>query len=313
MDDLIANWLDYLRAERGLSLNALLAYERDFRLFQNYLGENRLSVDEVTPAHISEFLLDQKEKDKSVASITRYLQSIRGFYKFHINEGRLSNNPTRAIQLPKKPQRLPKVLDMEQMQTLLTTRIRPTSIPKAKKSEPRQKITEEKAVRYLAAFELLYATGMRVSELANLKDHQIDMSASFVRVFGKRNKERIVPFGRYAHAVLTRYLKLRDEVRKRVLVGGGKDYLFTSSKGGRMSRTTFWSQLKKIGTAAGITKNISPHVLRHSFATHLLQNGADLRVVQELLGHADIGTTQIYTHVDRTHLIDAHRKFHPRG
>lgn len=312
MDDLVATWLDYLRAERGLSQNALMAYERDFRLFQEYLGKNQLSVDQVTSSHISDFLLDQKENNKSVASIIRYLQSIRGFFKFHVNEGVLKANPTTAIALPKKPERLPKVIDIPQMQKLLNTGFKPQPLPKSKVAPSRRKIGEERSLKYMAAFELLYATGMRVSELADLRDNQIDMQASFVRVFGKRRKERIVPFGRYAHAVLTKYIALRDQVRKKVLTGGGKDYLFTNAKGGRVSRVTFWAQLKKVGALAGLNKNLSPHVLRHSFATHLLQGGADLRVVQELLGHADIGTTQIYTHVDRTHLIEAHRKYHPR-
>lgn len=312
MDDLVANWLDYLRAERGLSQNALLAYERDFRLFQAYLHQNQLSVDAVTGSHISDFLLDQKENNKSVTSIIRYLQSVRSFYKFHVNEGLLKSNPTTAIALPKKPERLPKVLDIGQMQKLLNTGFKPKPPSKTKVAPSRQKIAEERSLRYMAAFELLYATGMRVSELADLRDNQIDMQASFVRVFGKRRKERIIPFGRYAHAVLTKYLQLRDDVRRKVLVGGGKDYLFTNAKGRRISRGTFWSQLKKVGVMAGLSKNISPHVIRHSFATHLLQGGADLRIVQELLGHADIGTTQIYTHVDRTQLIEAHRKYHPR-
>ncbi len=192
------------------------------------------------------------------------------------------------------------------MTKLLTTEERPSN------NKP-SKARVERTLRYMAAFELLYATGMRISELADLKDNQLDLQDGTARVFGKRNKERLVQVGSYAKNILRRYLEMRNTVRKKVLVGGGNDYVFTSSEGGKISRSTFWGNLRKAGVRAGLNKNVSPHMLRHSFATHLLQGGADLRVVQELLGHADIGTTQIYTHVDRTHLIEAHKRFHPRA
>ncbi|MCG3203678.1 MAG: Tyrosine recombinase XerD [Elusimicrobia bacterium] len=226
-------------------------------------------------------------------------------------ENLLPRNPAENIPLPKKPYRLPKTLQVSDVQRLLTP-TEPLS-PTTRSDSRQNKIKEERTLRYLAAFELLYATGMRISELADMKDHQIDLEAGHARVVGKRGKERLVPVGRYAQNVLSRYLALRNQVRSKILVGGGNDYLFTSSKGGRMSRSTFWTNLHKAGIKAGLNRPVSAHVLRHSFATHLLQGGADLRVVQELLGHADIGTTQIYTHVDRTHLIEAHKRFHPRA
>lgn len=266
----------------------------------------------VTATFISDFLFFEQEKGKKAASLIRYLQALRHFFRFLVVEGLAEKNPAQILPLPKKPQRLPTVVSVDDMQRLLTT----SSIkaPKNLHATPfARKRNEERSLRYLAAFELLYATGMRISELSHLKDNQIDMDAGYVRVFGKRNKERIVPFGRYAQNVMERYRVLRDQVRKKVLVGGGNDYLFTSADGGKISRSTFWTNLKKTCQRAGLHKKVSPHTLRHSFATHLLQGGADLRVVQELLGHADIGTTQIYTHVDRSHLVDVHKKFHPRG
>ncbi len=299
-----------MRVERGLSENALDAYRRDIDLFLQFLSRSNQSISSVRSSDISEFLFDEQEKNKAASSLTRYLQAIRHFFKFLVAENHLEKNPAELIPLPKKPQRLPKVVNVSDVQRVLTTRAKPASVSIDKASQRRR---EERVLRYMAAFELLYATGMRISELVNLKDNQLDLKDGFARVMGKRNKERIVPVGRYAQSVLSRYLELRNSVRKDVLVGNGDDYVFTSAEGGKVSRSTFWTNLRKISVAAGISKKISPHVLRHSFATHLLQGGADLRVVQELLGHADIGTTQIYTHVDRTQLIEAHKRFHPRA
>jgi integrase/recombinase XerD len=308
----LSQWLDYLRAEKGLSQNALKAYERDLKLFHSYLLRSNLAFVQSDSQTISAFLLNEKDRNKSVSSLTRYIQSLRSFYRFHVLEGRLRSDPTKTLTLPRKPQRLPKVINVEEMRRLLSL---PLSAARSRKRDERRenKFGEERFLRYMSAFELMYATGMRVSELAHLQDHQLDLQAGFVRVFGKRGKERIVPFGHYAQIVLNRYFSLRNELRKNVLVGEGKDFVFTSPRGGKISRNTFWVNLKKLGLAAGLKKNLSPHMLRHSFATHLLEGGADLRVVQELLGHADIGTTQIYTHVDRSHLIEVHKKYHPRS
>ncbi len=300
-----------MRVERGLSQNALDAYSHDLSLFLSFLKSTHVAIDAVKPSNISDFLFDQQEKGKAASSITRYLQAVRHFFRFLVGEKFVARNPAESIPLPRKATRLPKVVNVGDVQRLLTAR---APIPDAKGgSASVRKRREERTLRYMAAFELLYATGMRISELVNLKDNQLDLSAGFARVFGKRGKERLVPTGRYAQGVLSRYLALRNDVRKKVLVGGGNDYVFTSAEGGRLSRSTFWTNLRKASGSAGLNKNVSPHMLRHSFATHLLQGGADLRVVQELLGHADIGTTQIYTHVDRSHLIDVHKRFHPRA
>jgi integrase/recombinase XerD len=309
--DSVARWLEYLRVERGLSHNALDAYRRDTALFTQFLKDQQAPIEAVTPLLLSEFLFFQHDSGKSAATLTRYLQSIRSLFKFMVGEGMLEKNPALAIPLPKRPERLPKVINADDARQLLSTPspLKPLSSSAGKKSRERR---EERTLKYMAAFELLYATGMRVSEVANMRDKDIDLEAGFIRVFGKRNKERLVPFGRYAFDLLKRYKTLRDRLHAQILNGDGSDFFFTSSHGGKVSRGTFWAQLKSLSAAAGITSKMSPHVLRHSFATHLLQGGADLRVVQELLGHADIGTTQIYTHLDRSHLVEAHRKFHPR-
>lgn len=309
---LVERWLDYLRAERGLSANGIAAYTADLKLFAAFLEKEKRSVEAVDADFIGDFLFEQRGEGKSPTSLIRYLQSLRSFYRFLIDESVVSKDPARLIPLPKKPQRLPKVINSEEVSRLLS--LAAVDLPRrdsAAAKHPRAR--EEATLRYLAAFELLYATGMRISELAQLRDKQIDLNAGYARVFGKRAKERVVPIGRYAQNVLRRYLAVRNEVRKKTLAGDGNDFVFTSPKGGAMNRSTFFRHLKAVAVKAGLRRAVTPHVLRHSFATHLLEGGADLRVVQELLGHADIGTTQIYTHVDRKHLVEVHKKFHPRG
>lgn len=312
---LVERWLDYLRAERGLSANGIAAYTADLKLFANFLAREKRPVEAVDAEFIGDFMFEQSvDKKKSATTVTRYLQSLRSFYRFLVEESVVPRDPAHLVPLPKKPQRLPKVINSDDVGRLLSVaaaQMPRGSLGSAPSAHP--KAREEATLRYLAAFELLYATGMRVSELAGLRDKQIDLNAGYARVFGKRAKERVVPIGRYAQNVLRRYLAVRNEVRKKTLSGDGNDFVFTSPKGGAMNRSTFFRHLRAIAVKAGIRRGVTPHVLRHSFATHLLEGGADLRVVQELLGHADIGTTQIYTHVDRKHLVEVHKKFHPRG
>lgn len=310
----LTDLLNFLRVEKGLSQNTLDAYRRDLTLFFESNQKNRIALDGVSHQTITEFLFDQKSEGKSPATVMRYMESIRQLFHFLIAEKKLEKDPTAALAVPKRQERLPKVLSVPEMTRLLNTLFHNEewsegAILRRKPS----KIAEEKLYRYLAAFELMYATGMRVSEICDLRDEQLNLESSFVRAIGKGNKERVIPFGKNAQHFLKRYLDLRNVVRAKFLNGNGKDYVFTSSKGGRMVRSTFLTFVKKLSTKAGINKNVSPHTLRHSFATHLLEGGADLRVVQELLGHADISTTQIYTHVDRSHLKQAHKSFHPRG
>jgi integrase/recombinase XerD len=236
-DQHFQSWLDYLKVERGVSSNTLLSYTRDLKLFKNYLDKAGLGLQQATDEVITDFLFLQKEADKSVLSITRYIQSLRSFFKFLIQEDILSMDPTLAIGLPKKPERLPKVLNVNQVQQILTTGN--TSLLGKSPTRKEELKRKERTLRYLAAFELMYATGMRVSELVNLQDHQLDLKAAYVRVFGKRGKERIVPLGRYAVHVLTKFLELRNTTLSHVMLGEGKDFVFTSSRGEKISQVTF--------------------------------------------------------------------------
>jgi len=304
--------MEYLRAERGLSVNGIAAYTADFKLYEAFLARENRTIESADPDLITDFLFYQRQAEKSPTSLIRYLQSLRSFYRFLVEENVIQKDPARLIPLPKKPQRLPKVINSDEVGRILG--LAGAATPSGRKGEKRPgKAHEEATLRYLAAFELLYATGMRISELTQLRDKQIDLNAGYARVFGKRNKERVVPIGRYAQVVLRRYLAARDVLRKNRLVGNGNDFVFMGARGQAMHRTTFFRHLRDVAKKAGVRRGVSPHTLRHSFATHLLEGGADLRVVQELLGHADIGTTQIYTHVDRKHLSEMHKKFHPRG
>lgn len=253
---------------------------------------------------LTDFLLAEKSKHKSPATLTRYIESIRQLFRFMLGEGRLDKDPTANLALPKKAERLPKTLNVSDIVRLLSA---------SRADQKKTPAALERALRFQAIFELMYATGMRVSEVVNLKDNQIDLNVGYVRVLGKGGKERIVPFGRRSQELLKRYIGVRDHIYKNTVVGNGKDYVFMSFRKGPLNRSTVLVELKKWQRAAGIKKNISPHVLRHSFATHLLEGGADLRAVQEMLGHTDISTTQIYTHVSRAHLKDLHKTFHPRG
>lgn len=309
LNDLIS----YLRVEKGLSLNTLKAYQADLKIFFEFLKKKNQTLAQVNHELLTQFLFEQKDQNKSAPTLTRYIESLRQLFHFLVGEGRLPKDPTANLVLPKRPERLPKVLTVPEVTRLLNTLYHPEEWSGSRLGKKPSKIAQEKLYRYLAAFELMYATGMRISEVCDLRDNQIDLDANYVRVIGKGNKERVVPFGQTALHFLKQYLAMRNVVRRKLLIGNGKDYVFTSSFGGRMSRVTFGAFLRKVSVRAGLKKPVSPHVLRHSFATHLLEGGADLRVVQELLGHADISTTQIYTHVDRTHLKDVHKTFHPRG
>ncbi len=295
-------FLQFLRVDKALSANTLDAYKRDVDLFAMFLDKKKIAFDEVVPDDVTDFLWHEKEKGKSVASLIRYIESLRQFYRFLLTENHIKIDPMENIDLPKKPERLPKVLSVNDMTRLL--------MPPAATIE---KTALDRTLRDIAAFELMYAAGLRISEVVNMRDADLDLDAAFVRVKGKGGRERVVPLGKRAIAALRKYMEIRSRTRVKHLIGNGKDYVFTSSQGGHMVRSTFLHSLQRFQKKAGISKTISPHVLRHSFATHLLEGGADLRVVQELLGHADISTTQIYTHVSRTQLRKMHKEFHPRG
>ncbi|OGS21394.1 MAG: site-specific tyrosine recombinase XerD [Elusimicrobia bacterium RIFOXYA2_FULL_39_19] len=293
-NELLESFLQYLKVERNLAHNTILSYGSDLKLYFQYLEKLKKSAYEVHQDDLVNYIMERKfEKGNPLRekSIFRLIESLRHFYKFLILDEHLTYDPTLNIRLPKIPARLPQVLSIEEMNRLLNT------MPQ----------NNERDIRYKAMFELLYASGLRVSELVGLELNNIDLKVGFVRVIGKGGKERIVPVSKRAILSIEKYLELRNKKYPDTKA------LFVSKLGKKLSRNEFWVQLKKYALNAGIKRPISPHSVRHAFATHLLSGGADLRSLQEMLGHSSISTTQIYTHVDREHLKQLHKKFHPRS
>ncbi|WP_077308860.1 site-specific tyrosine recombinase XerD [Terribacillus halophilus] len=294
MQEALDDFIHYLQIERGLSENTLQSYARDLRTYSKYLQANEVQEWEyVTRAKLTAYLRWLHDNGKSAATIARTLSSIRLFHQFLLREYGLKEDPSIHIDTPKKERKLPKILSSDEVDKLL-------SCPG----------TDILTIRNRAMLETLYATGLRVSELLALELDDLHLEMGFVRCFGKGSKERIVPLGDIAKARLEDYL---NRSRKVLLKSKSSDILFVNHHGNSLSRQGFWKVLKQIGRDAGIQKEITPHTLRHSFATHLLENGADLRAVQEMLGHADISTTQIYTHVTKTRLKDIYKTHHPRA
>jgi integrase/recombinase XerD len=289
------DFFHYLQVERGLSDNTLKSYKRDLQRYTESIqsGEHT-SWNEVNRTDIIHFLYKLRDEGKSAATIARSISSIRQFHHFLLREEVVKHDATLHIETPKKERRLPDVLSIADVDKLLDiTGNSPLSI------------------RNKAMLELIYATGLRVSELISLKTEDLHLTMGFVRCFGKGSKERIVPLGDVAQKAIEDYLKYA----RRNLLKKNRDenILFLNQHGRPMTRQGFWKILKRLATDANITKEITPHTLRHSFATHLLENGADLRAVQEMLGHSDISTTQIYTHVTKTRLKDMYKSYHPRA
>jgi integrase/recombinase XerD len=295
MDILIDQFLNYLLVEKGLAQKTLEAYSRDIIRYRNFLAENKSTAfsEEDTPLILKHLILLRKA-GLAARSRARHLVAIRGLYRFLVQEKVLRNDPARLIDLPKSGLKLPHVLSREEIELLLEA-------PDTGKPI---------GVRDAAMLELLYAAGLRVSELINLKLQDINMEAGFVRVFGKGSRERVVPIGVHARKKVNTYL---NTVRSRRLRKTTSPYLFIARADRPMTRQGFWKLLRRYAMQAGLKKKITPHSLRHSFASHLLEGGADLRAVQIMLGHVDISTTQIYTHVTRDHLKKLHQKYHPRG
>ncbi len=288
-------FLHYLTAERRLSRNTVSAYQADLSAFFLYLYEHRVkSLAGVTARQIRNWLTHCHQQGITSRSNARRVSALRGFFLFLTGQGMLAENPATDIDLPKPGRHLPKVLSEAEVTDLLAA---------SGGNEPL-------ALRNLAMLHLLYASGLRVSELVNLPLAAVNLTGGHLRIFGKGAKERLVPFGEAAKERLEAYLRL---ARPLLLQKRRSDALFVTARGHAMTRLRFWQIIQETVFAAGIKKKISPHTLRHSFATHLLAHGADLRSVQMMLGHADIATTQIYTHVDGERLKKAHRKFHPRG
>ena len=289
-------FLEYLTVELGLSANTRQAYERDLRLFSKTLGfKNSDALVNVNREQITGYMTQLKEKGLAAATIARKLAAIKAFYRFMTAEGYMDANPAEVVEAGTKGIKLPRVLSEDEVVRLL--------------NQP--DITTAEGFRDRTMLEVLYATGMRVSELINLTLERVDLNMKYIIAFGKGNKERIVPLGSVAAEFLQQYLekvrpKLTHEDRNTNIV-------FLAFGGHELTRQRFWQIIRAYGRKANINKALTPHILRHSFATHLLDNGADLRSVQELLGHSDISTTQIYTHLTNKRLRDIYAKAHPRA
>lgn len=292
-EDIQRTFLDFLSVEKGLSPNTVRSYSLDLKKLFLFFRKEKISWLKAGENNLVKFIHQQSRADLSSRSIARLISTVKAFYRFLILDGVLTKSPATDLSSPKLWQDLPKFLTEEEVKKLL--------------AQP-----DEKTVRGLrdkAMLELLYATGLRVSELTALRLKDLNLEQGYVFCRGKGGKERIVPFGRSALEVLKRYLqKSRPKLEKRE-----NSSLFLSTRGGCFTRQGFWKMLKKQGSKAGLENKISPHVLRHSFATHLLERGADLRSVQLMLGHSQITTTQIYTHVSRRQLRKVYQKYHPRA
>ena len=288
----INSFTAYLKSERSLSKNSLEAYAHDLENYHDFLCSKKKDNLFSTEC-LEEYIVYRRMNGISPRSIARELVTLKMLTRFAFQEGWLSQDFSELIDSPKIWMHLPDVLSEKELKELL-------NVP----------LKDHFSRRDKAILEFMYASGLRVSELVNLQLENIDLDRKTVRCMGKGNKERIVPFGQYAERALASYL---EKSRSILLKDKIHAFVFVNNRGDNISRQAVWGIIRKQALRAGITKEISPHTLRHTFATHILQHGADLRVVQELLGHADIATTQIYTHIDKSRLIEVHRKFHPRG
>lgn len=288
--------MEYLTVELGLSANTKQAYERDLRLFCKTLGfKNSDALVNVSREQITGYMTQLKEKGLAAATIARKLAAIKAFYRFMTAEGYMDANPAEVVEAGTKGIKLPRVLSEDEVVRLL--------------NQP--DITTAEGFRDRTMLEVLYATGMRVSELINLTLERVDLNMKYIIAFGKGSKERIVPLGSVAAEFLQQYL---EKVRPKLThAGRNTNIVFLAFGGHELTRQRFWQIIRACGRKANINKALTPHILRHSFATHLLDNGADLRSVQELLGHSDISTTQIYTHLTNKRLRDIYAKAHPRA
>ena len=295
LDALVDQYLNYLLVEKGLSKKTLESYSRDLARYHSFLLDRGVTnASESDTTLILKYLIALRNSGLGARSRARHLVTLRGFYRFLVQENVIGRDPTRLVDLPKISLKLPDVLSVEEVKHLLDT------------PDPKLPL----GARDAAMIELLYAAGLRVSELVNLKLQDINLEAGYVRVLGKGSKERIVPIGYYAQQSIDHYLETSRAALLKNLIS---PYLFVARAAKPMTRQGFWKLLRRYAHKAGLLKKISPHSLRHSFATHLLEGGADLRAVQVMLGHVDISTTQIYTHVAKAHLKEMHAKYHPRG
>ncbi len=290
---LIEQFLNYLSVEKGLSKNTLEAYAQDLAAYQIFLEKEKLpDWGSVKREHITKFMFEEKKRGQEASSIARRLVAVKLFHRFLVSERYMTEDVTSVLETPKLWKRLPQFMTPREMEEMLNA----------------PDVTKKEGLRDRALLECLYATGMRVSEIIGLKLNDVNLESRFIRCTGKGDKERIVPLGSVAIKFCREYLE-----KVRLKSGAKTEHFFTGKRRQGLTRQFVWQQIKKYAAKAGIQKVLTPHTFRHSFATHLLERGADLRIVQELLGHADIATTQIYTHVSRDHLKSVHSKFHPRG
>jgi integrase/recombinase XerD len=295
MEQLLDQFLHYLIVEKGLSKNTIDAYSHGLNRFLDSLRKKEIQeMPSVSKFDVRAFLLALRKQGLSTKTVLRNLVAIRTFFQFLIQEGILEANPIEELESPKIAKTLPEILTLKEVEQLL------------EQPNPQTPL----AIRDRAMLEVLYATGMRVSELTHLPINQVNLEGGYVLVFGKGSKERIIPLGSEAMKWVALYLKA---ARERLAKGKESPFLFINRSGRGMSRQQFWKNIKAYGRRAGIRKRITPHLLRHSFASHLLEGGADLRSVQMMLGHVDISTTQIYTHVTGERLKKIHQRYHPRG
>ena len=293
----LAEYIIYLKIERGLSANTVISYKRDIEKYLTFLTEKKITqLDEVSRFEILDFLQTLRQSGAADNSIIRMVSSLRKFHQYLKRESIVSDDPMQLIDTPKKASTLPKAISPQAVEQLLEAPDTTTPL----------------GVRDRTILELMYATGLRISELVNLKLSDMHLTMGFIQTMGKGEKERIIPLGEVASQWLDHYLDgarvyLQDQSAET------SEYVFLNSRGKSLSRQGVWKKVKQLALEAGIDQNVTPHTLRHSFATHLLENGADLRMVQELLGHADISTTQIYTHITKTRLKQVYSDYHPRA
>ena len=293
-NDYLDSFLDSIWAEQGLSKNTLVSYEHDIRSFLDYLNDNKVKLFDAQQSDINLFVSFRFSKGISSSSNMRLISSLKKFFIYLVSRNFVKKNPTENIESPRKVKLLPHTIDAESVDKLLNSPDLQTRF----------------GARDKAMLEILYACGLRVTELVSLKFSQVVIESNFLRVMGKGSKERIIPINDYALSFLKTYI---DDFRSEFIKSKKTDSLFLSNRGAEMTRHSFWHIIKKYALQAGINEHLSPHTLRHAFATHMINNGADLRVVQLLLGHSDLSTTQLYTHIAKNELKELHCKNHPRA
>jgi integrase/recombinase XerD len=294
MEAQVRTFLNYLRVEKGLSDNTIQAYRRDMAKFASFAAERKVGVTELRREHVVDFLGTLYRRNLDSRSVARHLVTIRHFFRFLLLEGVIESDPAANIESPKFRQSLPEFLSVDEVDRLLR--------------QPDK--NDVVGIRDRAMIELMYSTGLRVSELCGLRVSDLQMEPGCLRCIGKGNKERLVPVGKRALEAVQTYLR---DARQALARGVASPYLFLNQKGHKLNRIAFWKILGEYGRKAGLRKSLTPHMLRHSFATHLLDRGADLRSVQMMLGHSDISTTQIYTHVVEERLKQVYKAHHPRA